>query len=65
MARQQSTTRKVKNLIGAFHQPKLVLIDVGTLETLPQRDIRAGLIEVIKMGVIRDQALFEMVEGKP
>jgi 3-dehydroquinate synthase len=53
---------KGKNLIGAFHQPKLVLIDVDTLETLPQRDIRAGLIEVIKMGVIRDQALFEMVE---
>ena len=53
---------KGKNLIGAFHQPKLVLIDVGTLETLPQRDIRAGLIEVIKMGVIRDKPLFEMVE---
>ena len=53
---------KGKNLIGAFHQPKSVLIDIGTLETLPQRDIRAGLIEVIKMGVIRDQALFEMVE---
>ena len=53
---------KGKNLIGAFHQPKLVLIDVQTLETLPQRDIRAGLIEVIKMGVIRDEPLFEMVE---
>ena len=53
---------KGKNLIGAFHQPKLVLIDVETLETLPQRDIRAGLIEVIKMGVIRDKPLFEMVE---
>lgn len=53
---------KGKNLIGAFHQPKLVLIDVNTLKTLPQRDIRAGLIEVIKMGVIRDEPLFEMVE---
>ncbi len=53
---------KGKNLIGVFHQPKLVLIDVNTLETLPQRDIRAGLIEVIKMGVIRDESLFEMVE---
>ena len=53
---------KGKNLIGAFHQPKLVLIDVQTLETLPQRDLRAGLIEVIKMGVIRDEPLFEMVE---
>ena len=54
---------KGKNLIGAFHQPKLVLIDVETLGTLPQRDIRAGLIEVIKMGVIRDKPLFEMVEA--
>ncbi len=53
---------KGKNLIGAFHQPKLVLIDVDTLKTLPQRDIRSGLIEVIKMGVIRDESLFERVE---
>jgi 3-dehydroquinate synthase len=53
---------KGKNLIGAFHQPKLVVIDVGTLKTLPLRDIRAGLIEVIKMGVIRDEPLFELVE---
>ncbi len=54
---------KGKNMIGAFHQPKLVLIDVKTLETLPQRDIRAGLSEVIKMGVIRDEPLFERVEA--
>ena len=53
---------KGKNLIGAFHQPKLVLIDVDTLNTLPIRDLRAGLVEVIKMGVIRDEHLFEMVE---
>ena len=53
---------KGKNLIGAFHQPKSVIIDVDTLKTLPQRDIRAGLIEVIKMGVIRDKPLFERVE---
>ncbi len=53
---------KGKNLIGAFHQPKLVLIDVDTLKTLPQRDMRSGLIEVIKMGVIRDASLFERVE---
>lgn len=52
---------KGKNLIGAFHQPKLVLIDVDSLKTLPQRDVRAGLIEVIKMGVIRDEPLFEIV----
>lgn len=54
---------KGKNLIGAFHQPKLVLIDVRTLETLPHSDLRSGLIEVIKMGVIRDKHLFEMVEN--
>lgn len=53
---------KGKNLIGAFHQPKLVLIDVNTLESLPEQDIRAGLIEVIKMGVIRDEPLFKLVE---
>lgn len=53
---------KGKNLIGTFHQPKLVLIDVDTLKTLPERDLRAGLIEVIKMGVIRDEYLFELVE---
>ncbi|RKU28857.1 3-dehydroquinate synthase [Candidatus Poribacteria bacterium] len=54
--------QKGKNLIGAFHQPKLVLIDVNTLESLPKPDIRAGLIEVIKMGVIRDEPLFQLVE---
>lgn len=53
---------KGKNLIGAFHQPNLVLIDVNTLKTLPEQDIRAGLIEVIKMGVIRDEPLFKLVE---
>lgn len=53
---------KGKNLIGAFHQPKLVLIDVNTLQSLPKPDIRAGLIEVIKMGVIRDEPLFQLVE---
>jgi len=51
-----------KNLIGAFHQPKLVIIDVETLKTLPRRDVCSGLIEVIKMGVIRDKSLFERVE---
>ena len=53
---------KGKNLIGAFHQPKLVLIDVGTLRTLPPRDIRAGFIEVIKHGAIMDVPLFNQIE---
>jgi 3-dehydroquinate synthase len=53
---------KGKNLIGAFYQPRLVLIDINTLATLDQRQFRAGLAEVIKYGVVIDQQLFEFVE---
>ena len=52
-----------KNLIGAFHQPSLVLIDPLTLKTLPEREFKAGLAEVIKYGVIRDSELFEKLEA--
>jgi len=52
-----------KNLIGAFHQPKLVLIDPLTLATLPEREFRAGMAEVIKYGVIGDAALFTQLEA--
>src|SRR6266540_3501614 len=51
-----------KNLIGAFHQPRLVLSDTSTLATLPARELRAGWAEVIKHGVIRDAGLFELLE---
>ena len=51
-----------KNLIGAFHQPRLVLVDPDTLQTLPTREFRAGLAEVIKYGVIGDSELFELLE---
>src|SRR5207249_422393 len=51
-----------KNLIGAFYQPKLVLVDPDALRTLPPRDFRAGLAEVIKYGVIADAAFFEFLE---
>src|SRR6058998_4434790 len=51
-----------KNLIGSFYQPKLVLIDPDVLRTLPQREYRAGLAEVIKYGVIADAELFEFLE---
>lgn len=50
-----------KNLIGAFYQPKAVIIDTLTLKTLPERQIRAGLAEIIKHGVIRDRQLFDYV----
>jgi 3-dehydroquinate synthase len=51
-----------KNLIGAFYQPRLVLIDVDTLKTLPVREFRAGLAEVVKYGVILDSVFFEFLE---
>ena len=48
-----------KNLIGAFYQPRCVIADLGTLETLPPRELRAGLAEVIKYGIIYDAAFFD------
>ncbi len=51
-----------KNLIGAFFQPDLVLIDTGTLNTLDPRDVAAGLAEVVKYGVIRDADFFNWLE---
>jgi len=51
-----------KNMIGAFYQPRAVLADTATLSTLPDREYRAGIAEVIKYGAIRDLALFEWLE---
>lgn len=51
-----------KNLVGAFHQPIAVVVDVETLRTLPRREFVSGLAEVVKYGIIRDAALFETVE---
>jgi 3-dehydroquinate synthase len=51
-----------KNLVGAFHQPRLVWMDLATLRSLPRRQRAAGLAEVIKHGAIRDAALFERFE---
>ena len=50
-----------KNLVGAFHQPKLVIADLDTLSTLPPREFAAGMAEVIKYGAIADRALFDRV----
>jgi 3-dehydroquinate synthase len=51
-----------KNLIGAFHQPDVVIADTATLATLPPRELRAGLAEVIKYGLICDSSFFAWVE---
>jgi 3-dehydroquinate synthase len=52
-----------KNMIGAFHQPKLVLADIGVLATLPDRELSAGLAEVIKYGLIRDVGFLSWLEA--
>jgi 3-dehydroquinate synthase len=52
-----------KNMIGAFHQPRAVVIDTDCLATLPDRELAAGLAEVIKYGAIRDRPLFDWLEA--
>ena len=51
-----------KNLVGAFHQPRLVICDPATLTSLPDRELRAGLAEVIKYGIIYDASFFQQLE---
>lgn len=53
-----------KNLIGAFHQPRLVLIDIATLRTLPDRQLRSGLAEVLRYAVIQSPELFALLEAR-
>jgi 3-dehydroquinate synthase len=56
---------KGKNLIGAFHQPKAVVIDPAFLETLPARELRAGAYELLKCGILGDAPLFEALRRAP
>ena len=53
-----------KNLVGAFYPPKLVIADPGALRTLPHREYRSGVYEVVKYGVIADEKLFEFLERR-
>jgi 3-dehydroquinate synthase len=56
-------SRQGKNLIGAFHQPILVLADTATLDTLPPREFRAGYAEVVKYGLLGDAAFFDWLQS--
>jgi 3-dehydroquinate synthase len=56
-------TRHGKNLVGAFHQPALVLADIGALDTLPPRDFLAGYGEVVKYGLLGDAGFFDWLEA--
>jgi len=51
-----------KNLVGTFYQPRMVISDVGTLQKIPTRELRNGFAEIIKYGMIRDAALFRLLE---
>ncbi len=56
-------SRHGKNLVGAFHQPALVLADTALLDTLPEREMRAGYAEVVKYGLLGDSGFFDWLEG--
>jgi len=56
-------TRRGKNLVGSFHQPRLVLADTGVLSTLPRRQLLAGYAEIVKYGLIGDPDFFAWLEG--
>jgi 3-dehydroquinate synthase len=54
-----------KNLVGAFHQPAAVLVDLATLETLPRNELVAGMAEIVKAGFIADPTILDLIEANP
>ncbi len=54
-----------KNLVGAFHQPRAVLVDLATLETLPRNELVAGMAEIVKAGFIADPTILDLIEADP
>jgi 3-dehydroquinate synthase len=58
-------TEAGKNLVGAFHQPLAVLVDLATLETLPRNEIISGMAEVVKTGFIADPVILDLIEADP
>ncbi|MGV0625798.1 3-dehydroquinate synthase [Mycolicibacter minnesotensis] len=58
-------TEAGKNLVGAFHQPAAVVVDLATLETLPKREIVAGMPEIVKAGFIADPVILDLIEADP
>ena len=58
-------TEAGKNLVGAFHQPRAVLVDLATLKTLPRNELIAGMAEVVKAGFIADPVILDLIEADP
>ncbi len=58
-------TEAGKNLVGSFHQPLAVLVDLATLETLPRNEIVAGMAEIVKAGFIADPVILDLIEADP
>jgi 3-dehydroquinate synthase len=56
---------RAKNLIGAFHQPKAVVVDPAFLETLPRRELQSGAYEILKCGILADRTLFRALRNAP
>ncbi|ANW64544.1 3-dehydroquinate synthase [Mycolicibacterium murale] len=58
-------TEAGKNLVGSFHQPRAVLVDLATLETLPRNELVAGMAEIVKAGFIADPVILDLIEADP